>query len=134
MHIYRYRVRNRNFIGHKQFIIFRRARPTIWLYMLCRRYFIWIRNIWLMYNYRVYNNLFWIFLIQMDRANRVICISPFYFILLANSTRCRLRGFWSWLIRDPEDIIQWSPENSGINVRSFFLFILNCCRYCSIFL
>ena len=38
------------------------ARPTIWLYMLCRRYSIWIRSICLMYNYRVYNNLFWIFL------------------------------------------------------------------------
>ena len=38
------------------------ARPIIWLYMVCRRYFIWRRNIRLMYNYRVYNNLFWIFL------------------------------------------------------------------------
>ena len=103
------------------------------------------------YNYRVYNNIFWIFLIQMDRANRVICISPFYFILLANSPRWRLRGFWSWLIRDPEDVIQWSPENSGINVvfdRSFFLywivvdiavffcscdFITDISNYCQIF-
>ena len=43
------------------------ARTTIWLiYMLCRRYSIWIRNICLMYNYSVYNNLFWIFLIQME--------------------------------------------------------------------
>ena len=42
------------------------ACPTIWLYMLCRRYSIWIRNICLMYKYRVYNNLFWIFLIQME--------------------------------------------------------------------
>ena len=41
------------------------ARPTLWLYMLCRRYSICIRNICLLYNYRVYNNLFWIFLIQM---------------------------------------------------------------------
>ena len=28
--------------------------PTIWLYMLCRRYFIWIRNICLMYKNRVH--------------------------------------------------------------------------------
>ena len=31
---------------------------TRWLYMLCRRYSICIRNIYLMYNYRVYNKLF----------------------------------------------------------------------------
>ena len=36
------------------------AHPTIWLCNLCRQYFIWIRNICLMYN-----NQFWIFLIQM---------------------------------------------------------------------
>ena len=64
--------------------------------MLCRRYFIWIRNICLMWNYRVYNNLFWIFLIQMEykwslqsmynhivgRATSVV--SPLYFILLGS--------------------------------------------------
>ena len=49
-------------------------------------YIIWIRNICLMYNYCVYNNLFWIFHIQMEypsaqhaesygRANRVSYIS-----------------------------------------------------------
>ena len=42
------------------------ARPTIWFYMICRRYSIWIRNICLMYKYRVNNNLFWIFLMQIE--------------------------------------------------------------------
>ena len=45
------------------------ARPTIWLYMLCRRYFIWIRNICL-----IYNNLFWICLIQMEHPSKKACI------------------------------------------------------------
>jgi len=60
------------------------VRPTIWLYMLCRQYFIWIKKFCLMWNYRVY--LFWIFHIQMEypyakhalsygRANHVSCIS-----------------------------------------------------------
>ena len=30
------------------------ARPTIWLYMYYRQYFIWIRNVCLIYNYTVY--------------------------------------------------------------------------------
>ena len=61
-----------------------------WLYMLFRRFSICIRNICLMYNYRVYNNLFWIVLTQMEyqsmyyqmvgRAASVV--SPFYSILL----------------------------------------------------
>ena len=62
------------------------VRLTIWIYMLCRRFFICLRNICLMYNYRIYNNLFWIFLIHMEfpsakhtysygRANRVTYIS-----------------------------------------------------------
>ena len=52
-----------------------------------------IRNICLMYNYRVYNNLFWIFHIQMYYClqrmyNHMVgqaasIVSPFYFILLA---------------------------------------------------
>ena len=52
---------------------------------------IWIRNICLM-NYRVYNNLFWIFLIQMEyrlqsKYNHMVgraasFVSPFYSILL----------------------------------------------------
>ena len=68
------------------------ARPTIWLYMLCRRYSDWIRNICLMYKYHVYNNLFWIFLIQMEYCLQSMynCmvgraasfLSPFYSILL----------------------------------------------------
>ena len=72
------------------------ARPTIWLNMLCRRYSIFIRNICLMYNYRVYNNLFWIFLIQMkyhlqSMYNHMVrraasVISPFYFILLVQKS------------------------------------------------
>ena len=41
--------------------------PTIWLYMLCRRVLhLYKKNICLMYNYRVYKNLFWIFHIQME--------------------------------------------------------------------
>ena len=45
----------------------KRKKYELWLYMLCRWYFIWIQNICLMFNYRVYNNLFWIlFLIQME--------------------------------------------------------------------
>ena len=49
-----------------------------------------------MYNYRVYNNLFWIFLIQMEyrlqsmynhMVGRVVSVlSPFYLILLVDST------------------------------------------------
>ena len=72
------------------------ARPTIWLNMLSRRYSIFIRNICLMYNYRVYNNLFWIFLIQMkyhlqSMYNHMVgraasVISPFYFILLVQKS------------------------------------------------
>jgi len=47
------------------------AHPIIWLYMLCRRFLIWIRNICLMYKYRVhvfrigYYNMIW-----FDRLNR----------------------------------------------------------------
>ena len=63
------------------------ASPTILLlYMLCRRHFC------LMYNYRVHNNRFWIFLIQMEYRlqsmyNHMVgqsasVVSPFYFILL----------------------------------------------------
>ena len=40
--------------------------PPYQMIMLCRRYSIWIRNICLMYNYHVHNNLFWIFHIQME--------------------------------------------------------------------
>jgi len=36
------------------------ARPTIWLNILCKWYSICIRNFCLTYNYRVYNNLYWI--------------------------------------------------------------------------
>ena len=62
------------------------------IYMLCRRYSI------CMYNYRVYNNLFWIFYKEMEyrlqsmynhmvgRATSVI--SPFYFMLL-DSPLCK---------------------------------------------
>ena len=46
--------------------------------MLCRRFFIWIRNICLMYNYRVYNNLFWIFHIQIYKL--VLVCSTLVFI------------------------------------------------------
>ena len=52
-----------------------------------------IRNICLMYNYRVYHNLFWIFLLLMEYRlqsmyNHMVerstsVISPFYFIRLA---------------------------------------------------
>ena len=69
----------------------RLVRPAL-PFMLFRRYSIWIRNICLMYNYRVYNNLFWIFLIQMEYRlqsmyNHMVgqaasVVSPFYFILL----------------------------------------------------
>ena len=62
------------------------ARPTIWLYMLCRR-------ICRMYNYRVYNNL--LFLIQMEYrlqsmynhwvGRAVSIVSPFYFKLLGQN-------------------------------------------------
>ena len=37
----------------------------VWLYVFCRRYSIWIRDICLMYNYCVHNNLMNIF-IQME--------------------------------------------------------------------
>ena len=57
------------------------------IYMLCRRYSICIRN------YRKHNNLFWIFLIQMENClqsmyNHMVrraasVVSPFYFVLLA---------------------------------------------------
>ena len=71
------------------------VRPTIWLYMLCRRYFIWIRNICLMYNYRVYNNIFWMFLTQMEYRLQIMynhmvgfgvsCISLVYSILISEN-------------------------------------------------
>ena len=60
--------------------------------MLCRRNFIKIINICLMYNYRVYNNLSWIFLIQMEYRLQSMCnhmvglaasvVSPFYSVFL----------------------------------------------------
>ena len=68
--------------------LYHMIRSTIWLYMLWKWYFIWKRS--LMYNNRAYNNLFWIFLIQMEypsekhvytygRAGRVSCISLLFY-------------------------------------------------------
>ena len=75
-----------------------RGHPTIWLYMLCRQYSIGIRNICLIYNYRVYNNLFWIFLLQMEYRLRSMynhmvgqaasALSPLYSILLGLNWNC----------------------------------------------
>ena len=73
--------------------------PPYQIIMLCRRYSIWIRNICLMYIYCVYNNLYWIFLPQMEwikyrlqnMYNHMVgwaasVVSPFYFILLDCNT------------------------------------------------
>ena len=97
--------------------------------MLCRRHSICIRNICLMYNYRVYNNLFWIFLIQMEYCLQSMCnhmvqraasvISPFHLILLGwykiNDSNIYLFNFissfvymtaktWSILITSPSNL------------------------------
>ena len=59
-------------VGCRQGVCNRReiqlTRPTLPYYDTCFAdgYSIWIRNICPMYRYRVYNNLFWIFLLQME--------------------------------------------------------------------
>ena len=65
------------------------------IYMLCRRCSIFKRNICLMYNYRLYDNIFWIFLIPTEYSlqsmyNHMVgqatsVVSPLYFILLGDN-------------------------------------------------
>ena len=66
-----------------------------------------VKNICLMYNYRVYNNLFWIFHIQMEypsakhvysygRANRVSYISLLFFTPWSDHYWGTLASFFDW--------------------------------------
>ena len=74
------------------------ARPTIWLYILCRRYFIWIRYICL-----IYNNLFYFFLYKWSTrlqsmynhmvGRAVSVVSPFYFLVLGIDKQDNLGNF-----------------------------------------
>ena len=93
-------MQKRDWIQTKEYGIEGRYRcgpPYHMILHVCRRYSIWIRNICLMYKNRVYNNLFWIFLIQMEYRlqsmyNHMVgraasFVSPFYFILLDSNWR-----------------------------------------------
>ena len=78
------------------------TRPALPYTCFADGYSIWIINICLMYNYCVYNNLFWIFHIKMEYRLQIMynhmvgraesVISPFYFILLGTNLYILFKG------------------------------------------